>query len=135
MSCINLIEFNSLGDKRGELFSIEANRNLPFDIKRIYYMYGMNSELPRGFHAHKELKQLAICITGSCRFIMDDGRNRDEIILSSPNKGIIIDNLVWHEMHDFSEDCVLMVVANDVYDEMDYIRDYEYFLKKVLVGK
>ena len=95
----------------------------------------MNSELPRGFHAHKELKQLAICITGSCRFIMDDGRNRDEIILSSPNKGIIIDNLVWHEMHDFSEDCVLMVVANDVYDEMDYIRDYEYFLKKVLVGK
>jgi dTDP-4-dehydrorhamnose 3,5-epimerase-like enzyme len=131
VSLIELIDFKSLGDGRGELFSIEGNQNIPFAIKRVYYMFGMQSELPRGFHAHKELQQVAICIKGSCKLVMDDGTTKEQVLIGKPSTGIVIDKLIWHEMHDFSEDCILMVIASNSYDESDYLRSYDDFLNFV----
>ncbi|MCU6239248.1 MULTISPECIES: FdtA/QdtA family cupin domain-containing protein [Morganella] len=127
MSLINLIEFKTLGDDRGSLISLEQNKNIPFEIKRIYYIFGTKENVSRGFHAHKKLRQLAVCVRGSCRFVMDNGTQKEEIILDSPDKGLVIDTMQWHEMHDFSEDCIIIVLANDYYDESDYIRNYENF--------
>ncbi|MDE1357276.1 FdtA/QdtA family cupin domain-containing protein [Vibrio aestuarianus] len=132
MSLINIIDFKSLGDERGSLIALEGNKDIPFDIKRVYYILGTQAGVARGFHAHKELQQVAVCITGQCKFIMDDGRDKQEIIMSSPTQGIIIDKMQWHEMHEFSDDCVLLVLASDYYDEADYIRDYKDFTKLVL---
>lgn len=128
MGLVNVVLFNVLGDDRGSLISLEAGKNIPFDVKRVYYIFGTKSGVSRGFHAHKDLRQVAVCVAGSCRFILDDGRERAEIHLDSPDKGLLIDGLTWREMHDFSEDCVLMVLADQHYDESDYIRDYEAFL-------
>ncbi|WP_279145518.1 sugar 3,4-ketoisomerase [Photobacterium carnosum] len=131
MSLINLIEFNHLGDDRGGLISLEQNKNIPFDIKRVYYILDTQQGVARGFHAHKDLQQVAICVKGSCRFILDDGVQRESVILDKPNIGLFIDSMMWREMHDFSEDCVLMVIANHHYDEADYIRDYDEFMRVV----
>lgn len=129
MSLINIIDFPVLGDERGSLVALEANCHIPFEIKRVYYIYGTVKGVARGFHAHKVLKQVAICIKGSCRFVMDDGEDKQEVILSTPNKGLLIDAMQWHEMYDFSEDCVLMVLADQFYDESDYIREYSKFIE------
>ena len=128
MSLINLIEFHRLGDDRGGLISLEQNQNIPFDIKRVYYIFDTKQGVARGFHAHKDLQQVAICVKGSCRFILDNGVQRESVILDKPNIGLSIDNMMWREMHDFSDDCVLMVIANHHYDEADYIRNYDDFL-------
>lgn len=131
MSLINLIDFPALGDERGALVALESNRHIPFDIKRVYYIYGTSQGVARGFHAHKVLKQVAICLKGSCRFVMDDGKDKQDVIMATPSKGLLIDAMQWHEMYDFSEDCVLMVLADQLYDESDYIRDYNCFLEEV----
>ena len=131
MSLIKTIEFSVLGDQRGSLVSLEENINIPFEIKRVYYIYGSDKGITRGFHAHKNLQQVAICVKGSCRFILDNGKLRESMVLNSPNIGLYIDNNKWREMHDFTEDCVLIVLASDYYDEDDYIRDYNEFLKVV----
>ncbi|MFA0557970.1 MULTISPECIES: FdtA/QdtA family cupin domain-containing protein [unclassified Vibrio] len=125
---IKMLEFSVLGDQRGSLISLEEQRNIPFDIKRVYYIYDTKNEISRGFHAHKNLEQVAICVKGSCRIVLDDGRLRKSIVLDNPSKGLYIDNSKWREMHDFSHDCVLLVLASNVYDESDYIRDYDDFL-------
>lgn len=129
MSLIKLIEFNQLGDDRGGLVSLEQNKNIPFDIKRVYYIFDTKEGVARGFHAHKDLQQVAICVKGSCRFIFDNSVQRESIILDKPNMGLFIDSMMWREMHDFSDDCVLMVLASNYYDESDYIRDYNIFLE------
>ena len=131
MNLINLVEVQILGDERGHLNVLEANRNIPFDIRRVYYLTGTQPGVARGFHAHKELEQMAVCVAGSCRMIMDDGRRSEEVILDSPAKVLHVGKMVWHEMHDCTEDCVLLVLANDYYDESDYIRSYEQFLQAV----
>ena len=128
MSIIKLIDFLSLGDERGDLVSLEGNKEIPFDIKRVYYLFGTEPCVSRGFHAHKDLQQEAICVKGSCTFILDDGNIREEVVLDSPFKGLYIDSMKWREMYDFSKDCVLIVLASSFYDEADYIRDYEDFL-------
>ena len=129
MSLIKWIDFPALGDERGSLVALEAEKSVPFVIKRVYYIFGTKAGVSRGFHAHKKLQQVAICITGSCRMILDDGQQRSEVLLNSPNKGLVIGDLVWREMHDFSKDCVLLVLASEHYDESDYIRDYNDFLE------
>nr|AXY99953.1 fdtA [Proteus penneri] len=131
MTLINTIEFKKLGDERGSLTSLEENKNIPFDIKRIYYIYDTKEGISRGFHAHKNLEQLAICIKGSCRFLLDDGVHREEIVLDKPNVGLYIKGVIWREMHDFSSDCILIVLASEVYDENDYIRNYHDFISEV----
>ena len=132
MSLVQLINLPNLSDDRGGLVAIEANNTIPFDIKRIYYIFAASKYKPRGFHAHKNLKQLAVCVSGNCRFILDNGAKREEILLDSPTKGLIIESMMWREMHDFSVDCVLLVLASEHYDEADYIRDYAEFKKGIV---
>lgn len=129
MSLIQWAEFPSLGDDRGSLVALEGGNTVPFEIKRVYYIFGTEQNVSRGFHAHHNLKQVAICVTGRCRMILDDGKIREEVWLDSPTKGLLIGDLVWREMHDFSEDCVLLVLASEHYDENDYIRGYDEFLR------
>lgn len=129
MSLIQWVDFPSLGDERGSLVALEADKTVPFGVKRVYYIFGTQQNVARGFHAHYNLKQVAICVTGKCRMVLDDGRTREEVWLDSPTKGLLIGDLVWREMHDFSEDCVLLVLASEHYDEGDYIRDYDKFTK------
>ncbi|MGU5766950.1 sugar 3,4-ketoisomerase [Aeromonas allosaccharophila] len=129
MNLIKIIEFPVQGDNRGGLVALEANRYIPFDIKRVYYIYDTASGVARGFHAHKELKQVAIAVHGSCRFVLDDGKERVEVLLDNPAQGLLIESFMWREMYDFSDDCVLMVLADQLYDESDYIRDYDQFIE------
>lgn len=131
MSLINIIDFKSLGDSRGNLVSLEATQNIPFEIKRIYYLFNTDIETRRGYHAHKELKQIAIALHGSCRLLLDDGKEKEEVLLNKPTQGLLIESFVWREIFDFSDDCVLLVIADSFYDEEDYIRDYNVFLKIV----
>ena len=131
MSIIKIVSFKSLGDERGSLVSLEGNKSVPFDIKRVYYIFGTKEGISRGFHAHRNLKQVAVCVIGSCRFILDNGNQRDEVVLDKSTTGLLIDNLIWREIYDFSPDCVLMVLANEHYNESDYIRDYQSFIKEV----
>lgn len=128
MKNIQMISLQVLGDKRGSLIALEQNKNIPFDIKRIYYIFDTKTNVSRGFHAHYNLEQVAICLKGSVTFILDDGKERKSVLLNSPSVGLHIRGLIWREMHDFSDDCVLMVVSSEHYDEADYIRDYQYFL-------
>lgn len=127
MSQIKLISLETLGDKRGSLIALEENYNIPFAIKRVYYIFDTEKDVSRGFHAHINLKQLAICVKGSCTFMLDDGDSKKSIELKSPNEGLLIEGLIWREMHNFSKDCVLLVLASEHYDEEDYIRDYKKF--------
>lgn len=127
-----MISLQVSGDKRGSLIALEENKNIPFDVKRIYYIFDTKTNVSRGFHAHYNLEQVAICLKGSVTFILDDGKERKSVLLNSPSVGLHIRGLIWREMHDFSDDCVLMVVASEHYDEADYIRDYDTFLNEVL---
>lgn len=128
---IEWIDFPVIGDERGNLIALEGMKNIPFEIKRIYYIFDTKQGVVRGLHAHRALKQVAIALKGTCRFLLDDGITKEEVILDCPTKGILIDSCLWREMHDFSEDCVLMVLASEHYDESDYIRDYSMFLQEV----
>lgn len=131
MSLIRLIDFKCLGDDRGSLVALESGKDIPFNIKRVYYIFGTKAGVARGFHAHKALKQVAVCVSGSCRFILDDGKHKEEVILDSPHQGLMIEHMIWREMYDFSSDCVLLVLASGYYDEKDYFRDYEEFVNVV----
>ena len=131
MSLIEWIELPNLGDDRGSLMVLESNKNVPFKVKRIYYILDAKPDVPRGFHAHKELMQLAFCIKGSCNMIMDNGIEKQQVRIDKSNVGLVIPPMVWHEMHDFSEDCVMLVLASAQYDEADYIRDYDEFMNEV----
>lgn len=127
MSLIEWVDLPNLGDSRGALVVAESNKSIPFDIKRLYYIFDTKSDVPRGFHAHKQLHQVAFCLKGKCKMMMDNGKQKQEVWLDTPNKGLIIPPMIWHEMHDFSEDCILLVLASEHYDEDDYIRDYDKF--------
>ncbi|ATG74613.1 dTDP-6-deoxy-3,4-keto-hexulose isomerase [Zobellella denitrificans] len=131
MSLVQWIPFPSLGDERGSLIALEAEKIIPFAIKRVYYIFGTQPGVARGFHAHKALKQVAVCVSGKCRMLLDDGKKKESVWLDSPSKGILINDFIWREMHDFSSDCVLLVLASEHYDEMDYIRNYDSFMEKV----
>lgn len=123
-----LLQFEEHGDSRGTLISLEQYKNIPFEIQRVYFMFDTKEGVRRGFHAHKALKQVLICTSGECKILLDDGKEKKIILLNSPNRGLYIEADIWREMYDFSEDAVLMVVASELYDEEDYIRDYDEFL-------
>ena len=134
MSLIKTISFKSLGDERGSLVVLEGGKVVPFDIKRVYYIFDTKEGVSRGFHAHRNLKQVAVCVTGSCRFVLDNGKQKEEVVLDSAIKGLLINDLIWHEMYDFSSDCVLIVLASEHYNESDYIRNYQELLQVVNHG-
>ena len=124
--------FQPHGDDRGQLVALEEFNDIPFRIKRVYYMYETREGVTRGFHAHKSLEQILICIHGSCKIRLDNGLGERKVIpLEKPYEGLYVSNDMWREMFDFSPDAVLMVLASEVYDESDYIRDYDAFLAYV----
>ncbi|MBR4598261.1 MAG: WxcM-like domain-containing protein [Opitutales bacterium] len=120
---IKLIE-----DARGKLVVFENGNNCPFEVKRAYCIFGVKEGEERGFHAHKNLEQIAVCLSGSCEFILDDGKEQKTFALNSPKKGLYIGNNYWRVMKNFSKDCVLLVLASQHYDQSDYIRNYKEFL-------
>lgn len=124
-----MFTFQCHGDERGNLVAVEEMKDIPFKVKRVYYMYDTLTNVVRGKHAHKALQQVLICVHGSCRVHLDDGVETKEVLLDKPNVGLYISSAVWREMYDFSSDAVLMVLASKYYDEGDYIRDYESFKK------
>lgn len=128
---IKIVKFEEHGDSRGTLIALEQMINVPFEIKRVYYMYNAVPGVRRGFHAHKQLKQILVCVKGSCKILLDDGTDKVEVCLDEPNKGLIIESHLWREMFDFSDDAVLMVLASELYDEADYIRNYDEFIEYV----
>ena len=127
--------FQQHGDDRGMLVALEEYKDIPFEIKRVYYMYDTKKNVHRGFHAHKSLEQILICIHGSCKVLLDNGTEKKIVSLEKPYEGLYIANNMWREMYDFSEDAVLMVLASEYYKEEDYIRDYNEFLRMVGVDK
>lgn len=122
------------GDDRGQLVAIEEMKDLPFDIKRVYYIYDTLTDVVRGHHAHKCLKQVLLCVHGSCKIHLDNGHETAEVLLDKPNEGLYIENDMWREMYDFTPDAVLLVLASEYYDESDYIRNYDEF-KKFIAAK
>lgn len=128
---IKKYEFLPHGDERGQLVVVEENKDIPFDVKRVYYIYDTLPDVVRGFHAHKCLEQVLICVHGSCKIHLDNGFETAEVLLDKPYEGLYISNDMWREMYDFSPDAVLLVLASQYYDEADYIRNYDEFLKFV----
>lgn len=123
--------FQPHGDDRGQLIALEEFNDIPFKIKRVYYMYDTGEGVRRGFHAHKSLEQILVCVHGSCKVHLDNGKETKEILLEKPYEGLYIPNNMWREMYDFSPDAVLMVFASEVYNEEDYIRSYDEFVKSI----
>lgn len=123
--------FQPHGDERGQLVALEEFKDIPFRIKRVYYMYDTGVNIIRGGHAHKSLQQILVCIHGSCKVRLDNGREEKIIPLEKPYEGLYVSNAIWREMFDFSPDAVLMVLASELYDEADYIRNYDDFLDYV----
>lgn len=115
------------GDKDGWLIALESERNIPFQIKRAYYIYGTQPGVRRGKHAHRTLQQAMICIAGSVNVLLDNGLTRETVCLDRNDRALRLDPMVWHEMFEFSPGCVLLVLAETWYDESDYIRDYALF--------
>ena len=123
--------FQPHGDNRGQLVALEEFKDIPFQIKRVYYMYDTVKGVIRGKHAHKSLQQILVCIHGSCKILLDNGKEKKVVPLEKPYEGLFVGNDMWREMYDFSSDAVLLVLASDLYDESDYIRDYDEFLQFV----
>ena len=115
------------GDERGNLIAIEALADIPFAIRRVYFIYGTDPAVTRGHHAHRDLSQLLIATSGACTVRVTDGRNEALVRLDDPAQALLIEGLIWREMADFSEDCVLLVLADAPYDEREYIRDFKEF--------
>ena len=120
--------FQPHGDERGQLVALEELKDIPFKIKRVYYMYDTTERISRGHHAHKITEQVLICVHGSCKILLDDGQQKEEVVLDNPSHGLYVGPKMWHSMYDFSEGTVLLVVASGFYDENDYLRDYNEFL-------
>jgi dTDP-4-dehydrorhamnose 3,5-epimerase-like enzyme len=128
-SAFKIIPLQIHGDEQGSLISLESFKNIPFEIKRVYYIFGTAPGVIRGKHAHQNLKQVLISIHGNCKVKVDNGIKEKEYLLNNPSAGLYIQGLVWREMYDFSPDCVLLVLTDGYYKEEDYIRNYEQFKK------
>ena len=132
MALINIQKHCTNNKSEGILCVAEDNTNaVPFEIKRVYYTYGTEKEIIRGHHAHKELEQIIVAIDGSCQFVLDDGRTRETVWLNRPDIGLYIGKNMWREMRHFSYGCKLLILASTYYDEKEYIRNYDEFLKEL----
>ena len=125
----HLVDLPKINDPRGNLTFIEGSRHVPFDIKRVYYLYDVPGGAERGGHAHKELHQLIVAMSGSFDVILDDGREKKRIHLNRSYNGLYVCPMIWRELDNFSSGSVCMVLASNHYDEADYYRDYQEFLK------
>ena len=123
-----IIDLPKVSDSRGNLSFVEGNKHVPFGIERVYYLYDIPNGADRGGHAHKELKQLFIAMSGSFDVVLDDGNERVRFHLDSADKGLYICPMIWRELNNFSSGSVCTVLASDRYDESDYYRDYDEYL-------
>jgi dTDP-4-dehydrorhamnose 3,5-epimerase-like enzyme len=123
-----LITIDQIGDRRGHISVVENNREVPFEVKRIYYLYDVPSGEERGGHAHKDLKQLIVAASGSFDVVVGDGTNKRTFSLNRPNKGLYFPAGLWREINNFSSGAICLVLASHEYDEKDYIRNYNEFL-------
>jgi len=128
---IERIPLPTHGDDRGLLVALEETRHVPFEIRRVYYLFGTRRGVHRGQHAHRHLRQLAVALHGSVTLLLDDGSGPVEAVLDDPAQGLLLGRMVWRDLYDFSDDCVLMVLADQPYDPDDYITDYDAFLREV----
>lgn len=126
------IVFLTNKDERGALTVVENQKQIPFDMKRLFYIYGVKDEAARGNHANINSEFVMAALAGSVRVKIDDGNQIEEHILNNPAEGIYIPKMTWKVMDEFSEDCVLLVMSNELYDNNEYIRDYDQFKEKVL---
>lgn len=134
MTCIHdckIIDLPKISDPRGNLTVAEAMHNVPFDIRRVYWTYDVPGGESRGGHAHRQLYQLLVATSGSFRVVLDDGRERKEVLLNHPWQGLVIVPGIWRTLEDFSSGAVCMVLASELYDEDEYIYDYDEFIKSV----
>ena len=127
----NILNFKIHGDNQGKLVALEKGEDFPFEIKRVYYIWDTSTNAVRGRHAHRQLEQVVVCVSGSCDFTVDNGEKRETIHLDNPAQGLYIKHNIWREFTNFSHDCVIMVLASEHYDENDYIRNYNKFLQEV----
>lgn len=126
-----VIEFNDLGDERGKLVVIEGNESIPFDIKRVFYIYGSDDTVVRGQHANRESEFVLINVAGTSKVRITNGTEEFIVELDRPMIGVYIPKMVWKDMYDFSPDSVLLVLASTHYDGKEYIRDYKEYLKEI----
>lgn len=126
---VKMLDFPEMGDERGHLIVVEGMTDIPFEIKRIFYIYGSDSNVIRGQHANKKTEFVLINVSGTSKVRVTDGKNEDIYVLDRPHTGIYLPNMIWKDMYDFSEDSVLLVLASEHYDSKEYIRDYENYLK------
>lgn len=127
---IERVQLQQHGDHGGMLIALEQDRNVPFEIRRVYYIFATQRDVHRGKHAHRHLHQLAVAVRGSVTFLLDDGSGPIEVVLNDPSQGLLMGRMVWRELYDFSDDCVLMVLADHLYDPADYINNYDEFLRE-----
>lgn len=113
------------------LLFIAQQPHIPFSIKRVFYITKADTRLSRGFHAHKKTKIVVFCIQGSLRVTLDDGKKRENVILNTPKTGVFINAMIWHEMHDYKPNTIQLVIASTKFDEKDYIRNYQVFLRSI----
>jgi len=130
-----LINMQTFGDERGHLISMQDNTNCPFDVKRAFYIFDTKPGVVRGAHANRNSEFCLIAINGSCKIKVDDGKKQEIVELNNPKTALYLDKMLWKEMYDFSYNAILLVLANTLYDENEYIRDYDEFLKEVNNGK
>lgn len=130
-----LLNFKVLNNQQGNAVNIESESTVPFEIKRIYYIFDTERYAVRGRHAHHNLEQAIICVSGACDFILDDGKERVTVHLDNPAQALYIKNNIWREFTNFTEDCVVMVLASEHYNADDYIRDYNEFLDRISLLK
>lgn len=131
MKNCKVINFKQHGDDRGHLVVIEGNKDVPFDVKRVFYIYGSSNDVVRGQHANRKTEFVLINVSGTSKVKIDDGKEQSIIELNEPHMGVYIPTMVWKDMYDFSEDSVLLVLASEPYDSSEYIRDYNEFLNEV----
>ncbi|MCH9695881.1 MAG: FdtA/QdtA family cupin domain-containing protein [Gammaproteobacteria bacterium] len=124
-----IIELPKITDGRGNLSFVEGGNHVPFDIRRVYYLYDVPPDQERGAHGHKQLEQLIVAVSGSFSIELDDGRNKKQFLLNSPNRGLYVCPMMWRVLQTFSPGSVCMVFASMPYDEDDYFREYEPFLQ------
>ena len=123
-----IVDLPKIEDRRGNLTFIEAGNHIPFDIQRVYYLYDVPGGAERGGHAHKELSQLIIAMSGSFDVILDDGKNKKRVHLNRSYYGLYVCPMIWRELDNFSSGSVCMVLASNLYEEADYYRNYDDYL-------
>lgn len=125
-------KFKNIKGNYGELVPIESNKEIPFEIKRVYYIFNVEDNVRRGFHSHYNLHQALICVKGSVKIELKNPNESEIVTLDNPSEALYIGPMIWREMYDFTDDAVLLVLASDHYSEEDYIRNYDFYLEEAM---